>query len=60
MENSDIEYWYMKGIEDFNSFIIDTMEPSQKEATKRMMEAITNQLRRNIRLIKEINEHGNR
>ena len=52
----DEEYWYIKGAEDFAQFLIDSTEEKNKDSTTRMTMAITNQLRRNIKLIKELNK----
>ena len=50
----DEEYWYMKGVEDFGAFLTDSLQEEQKESNRLVMNAISNQLRRNIKLIKEL------
>lgn len=52
--NLDEEYWYMKGVEDFGEFLTDSLPDEQKQANRQVMNAIQNQLRRNIRLVKEM------
>ena len=54
----DEEYWYMKGVEDFGMFLTDSLPEEQKEANRQVMGAIFNQLRRNIKLIKELQKKG--
>ena len=51
----DEEYWYMKGVEDFSQFLIDNMpEGEQRKGMILMVTAVSNQLRRNIKLVKEL------
>ena len=50
----DEEYWYMKGVEDFGMFLTDSLPEEQKKVNQLVMNAISNQLRRNIKLVKEL------
>ena len=51
------EYWYLKGIEDFTRFLSDLTEgEDQKHALNIQFNAITNLLRRNYKLIKELED----
>ena len=54
----DEEYWYMKGVEDFGMFLTDSLPEEQKQANRQVINAIGNQLRRNIKLIKELQKRG--
>ena len=44
----------MKGVEDFGAFLSDAIPKEQQEANRLTINAIANQLRRNIKLIKEL------
>ncbi len=53
---TDEEYWYMKGVEDYQQFFLDMIPKEQEEEFRRSLIAISNQLRRNVKLIKELNK----
>jgi len=56
--DNNSKYWYIKGVEDFSEFLIDTIPDENRKIMRLMINAVKNQLERNFELIKRINDDG--